>query len=69
MRASALSASGGENGDGDFTESEIDLIAGGVSLQRQKLPEHVVNLADAWLLRASKSDRRALRARSSPVTK
>ena len=52
--------------DGDFSESDIDLIAGGVSLQRQKLPEHVINLADAWLLRASKlkSDHRALRARS-----
>ena len=55
--------------DGDFSESDIELIAGGVSLQRQKLPEHVINLADAWLQRASKSDHRALRAMSSRVTK
>ena len=55
--------------DGDFSESDIELIAGGVSLQRQKLPAHVINLADAWLQRASKSDHRALRAMSSRVTK
>ena len=46
---------------------EIDLIAGGISLQRGKLPEHVITLADEWLLRASKFERRALRARSHPV--
>ena len=46
----------------------IDLIAGGISLQRGKLPEHVITLADEWLLRASKVERRALRARSNLVT-
>ena len=52
--------------DGDFTVSGISLIAAGISLQRGKLPESVINLADAWLLRASKKDRRALRALSKP---
>ena len=51
--------------DGDFMVSGISLIAAGISLQRGKLPESVIKLADAWLLRASKKDRRALRALSS----
>ena len=54
--------------DDVFEIEDIDLIAGGISLQRGKLPEHVITLADEWLLRASKFERRALRARSHPVT-
>ena len=54
--------------DDVFEFEDIDLIAGGISLQRGKLPEHVITLADEWLLRASKVERRALRARSNPVT-
>ena len=54
--------------DNVFEFEDIDLIAGGISLQRGKLPEHVITLADEWLLRASKVERRALRARSNPVT-
>ena len=50
-----------------FEFEDMDLIAGGISLQRGKLPEHVITLADEWLLRASKVERRALRARSHPV--
>ena len=53
--------------DDVFEFEDIDLIAGGISLQRGKLPEHVITLADEWLLRASKVERRALRARSHPV--
>jgi len=49
--------------DDVFEFEDIDLIAGGISLQRGKLPEHVITLADEWLLRASKVERRALRAR------
>ena len=53
--------------DDVFEIEDIDLIAGGISLQRGKLPEHVITLADEWLLRASRFERRALRARSHPV--
>ena len=50
--------------DDVFEFEDIYLIAGGISLQRGKLPEHVITLADEWLLRASKFERHALRARS-----
>ena len=55
--------------DGDFTADQITLIAAGVSLQRGKLPDSVIDASDAWLMRASKKDRRALRALSRPQSK
>ena len=55
--------------DGDFTADQITLIAAGVSLQRGKLPDSVIDASDAWLVRASKKDRRALRALSRPQSK
>ena len=48
--------------DGDFTKDQITLIATNISLQRGKLPEAAIKAADDWLKRASKKDRRALRA-------
>ena len=50
--------------DGDFTGDQVTLIATGISLQRGKLPESVLRASDEWLKRASKRDRRALRALS-----
>ena len=50
--------------DGDFTGNQVTLIATGISLQRGKLPESVLRASDEWLKRASKRDRRALRALS-----
>ena len=50
--------------DGGFTADQITLIATGVSLQRGKLPDAAITLSDDWLKRASKRDRRALRALS-----
>ena len=42
---------------------ELEVLAIIVTLE-----QHVITLADEWLLRASKVERRALRARSNPVT-
>ena len=50
--------------DGDFTKEQITLISTNISLQRGKLPEAAIKAADDWLKRASKKDRRALRALS-----
>ena len=55
--------------DGDFTADQITLIAAGVSLQRGKLPDSVIDASDAWLARASMKDRRALRALSRSQSK
>ena len=47
--------------DADFSASEIDVIATGISLQRGKLPPAVITTVDEWLKKAALKDRRALR--------
>ena len=48
--------------DYDWTASKITLIAGGFTLQRDKVPKPVLRMADAWLKSVSRSDNRALSA-------
>ena len=47
--------------DADFSASEVDVIATGISLQRGKLPPAVITTVDEWLKKAALKDRRALR--------
>ena len=47
--------------DADFSASEVDVIATGISLQRGKLPPAVIDTVDEWLKKAALKDRRALR--------
>ena len=46
---------------GKMAKEDIHIISAGISLQRGKLPPATIKEIDAWLKRASKVDRRALK--------
>ena len=47
--------------DADFQGGEINIIAAGFSLQRQKVPPATLKVLDKWLKEAAKNDRRSLK--------